>query len=168
MLEQNWLRHPSKARVKFMYKKIACLILLILLVFSAGVFAQKKTVVKSNYAKRKLIGRHMLSLQWISWKQFGRAYVKQRKGVLYLSGKQQLKGSKDYLRINGVITEVNRYNFKFNGKITIRVSHNNGGEPCVREGDMTFAIRKKRKYWRLQEMRNPCEEIVDYVDIYFR
>lgn len=50
----------------------------------------------------------------------------------------------------------------------MQISHINGGEPCVREGEMTFAITRKRKYWRLQEMQNPCDTATDYVDIYFR
>ena len=151
-----------------MLKKITIVLLLVLCFFSFSALSQTTTKVTSSYAKRKLMGRHMLSLQWISWKKFGRAYVTQRKGVLYLKGEQKLRGQTDYLKIDGVITEVNRYNFKFDGKITTKVSHNNGGEPCVREGEMTFVITKKRKYWRLRERENPCESITDYVDIYFR
>ena len=135
---------------------------------SIGAFAQQKTVVNSNYAKRVLLGRHFLSLQWISWEHFGRANVTEKAGLLHLNGSQKGRGNDDYLEIEGVVTEVNRYTFKFDGKIITRVSFNNGGEPCVREGEMTFAITKKRKYWRLREMNNPCEDIVDYVDIYFR
>ncbi len=151
-----------------MFKRIVIIFTLVFAVFSFPVLAQEPTKVKSPYAKRMLMGRHMLSLQWISWKHFGRADVKHSKGVLYLTGEQKGRANDDFLKIDGVITEVNRYNFKFNGKIITKVSHNNGGEPCVREGDMTFAIFKKRKYWRLQEMNNPCERITDYVDIYFR
>ncbi len=151
-----------------MIKKIIISNLLILVAFGFTVFAQPKTTINSQYAKRKLIGRHFLSLQWISWNYLGRAYVRQRKGVLYLKGTQKGRKNDDYLKIDGIITEVNRYNFKFRGKIITHVSYNNEGEPCVREGDMTFLIKGKRKYWRLQEMNNPCEKIVDYIDIYFR
>ncbi len=151
-----------------MMRKVIVSILFILLAFGFTAFAQERTVVKSNYAKKRLLGRHMFSLQWISWKYFGKAYVKQRRGVLYLTGEQKGRGNDDYLKIDGVIAEVNRYNFKFNGKITTRVSHNNNGEPCVREGEMTFAITKRRKYWRLQEMQSPCGTETDYVDIYLR
>jgi len=48
------------------------------------------------------------------------------------------------------------------------VSHINGGEPCLREGEMTFAITGKRRFWRLQQMQNPCNEVVDYIDIFLR
>ena len=32
----------------------------------------------------------------------------------------------------------------------------------------TFAVTKSRPYWRLQDMNNPKDGVVDYVDIYFR
>lgn len=151
-----------------MIKRLIVLSLLILCAFGFTAYAQQKTVINSDYAKRELLGSHLLSLQWISWDYFGRASITDKNGTLYLSGEQKGRGNSDYLKINGVITEVNRYEFKFNGKIITHVSYNNGGEPCIREGEMTFAITGKRKYWRLQEMNDPCEEIVDYVDIYFK
>ncbi len=151
-----------------MFKKTIIVICLILMMCSVAVFSQQRTVIKSSYAKRKLIGNHFLSLQWISQKFYGRAYVRQRKGVLYLKGQQKGRKNADSLTINGVITEVSRYEFKFNGKITTKVSYINNGKTCVREGDMTFKIKGKRKYWRLQEMKNPCDTATDYVDIFFR
>ena len=128
----------------------------------------EKTKINSWYARRKLIGRHFMSLQWISWEYYGRAYVRNRNGVYTLKGSQKSRDSDEFVKIDGVITEINRYNFKFNGKITTKIKHQGGGQECVREGDMTFAITKKRKYWRLQEMKNPCDSSTDYVDIYFR
>ena len=50
----------------------------------------------------------------------------------------------------------------------MKISHINGGKPCAREGAMTFKITGKRRYWRLQEMNNPCDGVTDYVDIFFR
>jgi len=42
------------------------------------------------------------------------------------------------------------------------------GAECKREGRFTFKTKGGRKYWRLQEMDNPCDQATDYVDIYFR
>ena len=151
-----------------MMKKISIISLLILMVSVFTAFGQQKTVVKSNYAKKKLLGRHFVSLQWISQDYLGRVYVKRNKGLYSLKGEQKSRKDDDYLKIEGIITEVNRYNFKFTGTITQQVSYINNGEPCVREGDMTFAITGKRKYWRLQNMKSPCDTTTDYVDIYFR
>lgn len=150
-----------------MFRKINLSILIVS--FSVlSVFAQQKTAVNDAKARNMLLGKHLLSLQWISWDYFGSATVKNENGVYYLKGSQQQRGGTDYLEVDGVITEINANNFKFDGRVTMRISHINGGEPCVREGEMTFAITGKRKYWRLQEMKSPCDVTTDYVDIYFR
>ena len=142
---------------------------ILVLAFSVSTaIAQEKTVVNSQYAKRLLLGRHFVSLQWISWDYLGRANVTDKGGVYYLTGSQSGRDNDDRLSIDGVVTEINRYNFKFSGKITTKVSHIHEGQECVREGDMTFAITGKRRYWRLQEMDNPCDTATDYVDLYFR
>jgi hypothetical protein len=140
-----------------------------LLVFglSLSVFAQK-TVVNDTRAKAMLLGKHKFSLQWISWDYFGAATVTNRGGTLYLKGEQKSRKDDDFLKIDGKITEINAKNFKFDGTIITQVSHINGGEPCTREGEMTFKITGTRKYWRLMEMTNPCDAVTDYVDIFFR
>jgi hypothetical protein len=151
-----------------MLKKIIFTNLLFFVVLSSFGFTQEKTVVNDANAKNMLLGKHRLSLQWISWDYFGTATVTNKNGVLYLKGEQKQRGGKDYLRVDGTITSIDKNEFTFNGVIDMLVSHNNNGEPCKREGEMTFAIKGKRKYWRLQEMDNPCDSITDYVDIFFR
>jgi hypothetical protein len=127
-----------------------------------------KTIIKDATAKTRLLGSHLFSLQWISWDYFGKAVVTEQKGKLVLRGLQRAKDSKDFVKIDGVITEVDTKEFKFNGTIETKVSHNNNGEVCKREGEMTFKITQNRKYWRLQEMQSPCGIETDYVDIFFR
>ena len=151
-----------------MLRKIIYANLLCLICFGFTAFAQEKTVINDAAAKRNLLGKHLFSLQWISWNHFGSATVTERNGVLYLKGSQKGRGNTDFVTIDGTVKEVNAKSFSFDGKIVIRVSHNNNGESCTRTGEMTFAITGKRRYWRLQEMQNPCEDIVDYVDIYLR
>lgn len=148
--------------------KFAAIAALLSLFVAVSAAAQEKTAVNNAYAKRLLLGKHFFSLQWISWDHFGRADVTEKDGLLRIRGEQRSRENDDLLTIDGIITEVNRYNFRFRGTIVTKVSHNNGGEPCVREGDFTFAITGKRKYWRLQEMDSPCEQIVDYIDIFLR
>lgn len=70
-------------------KKIILAGLLIFYAFGFAVFAQEKTVVNDANAKRMLLGRHLLSLQWISWDYFGSATVTNKRGVLYLKGMQK-------------------------------------------------------------------------------
>ena len=147
---------------------IAVAAVLLSLAGTAAANAQEKTTVNSPAARRMLLGKHLFSLQWISWDYFGTANVTDKDGLLYLRGEQKSRDNDDVLSIDGVVTELNRYDFTFRGTIVTKVSHINGGAPCVREGELTFKITGKRKYWRLQQMNSPCEEVVDYVDIFFR
>jgi hypothetical protein len=142
--------------------------LLILAFQSISVFAQDKTIINNQSAKKMLLGKHRFSLQWISWDYFGTATVTDKKGVLYLKGEQKGRDRDDYLTIDGAVTQIDEKEFKFNGKIVTKVSHLNEGKPCPREGEMTFAITKNRRYWRLQDMQNPCDDVLDYVDVFFR
>lgn len=133
-----------------------------------GVFAQAKTDVNDRNAARMLLGKHKVSLQWISWDYFGTATATNKAGVYSLKGEQKGRDNMDFLKVEGLITQINAKEFKFDGTIITQVSHINGGKPCERKGEMTFRITGKRKYWRLMEMDNPCEAVTDYVDIYFR
>lgn len=143
-------------------------VILFILILAAAAFGQQKTVVKDASAARMLAGKHKLSLQWISWDYFGSAVVRKAKGVYSVKGEQKGRGTEDALAIDGFITSISAKEFKFNGTIVTQVSHINGGRPCERQGEMTFRITGKRKYWRLQQIDNPCDAVADYVDIYFR
>ncbi len=137
---------------------------------AATLAAQDRTVVNDRKAATMLLGRHKLSLQWISWDYFGTATVTNRRGLYYLKGEQKGSGSarSDFVRVDGVIISIDAKQFAFDGTITTQISHINGGKPCERAGTMTFRITGIRKYWRLMEMDNPCDTATDYVDIYFR
>ncbi len=151
-----------------MIKRIVLIKFLLLAACAFSAFAQEKTVVNDVKARAMLVGRHKLSLQWISWDYFGTASVTNRNGVLYLTGEQKSRKDSDFVKIDGVIVSIDEKEFVFNGTIVTQISHIANGEPCERTGEMTFRITGRRKYWRLQEMDNPCDGVTDYVDIYFR
>ena len=151
-----------------MLKKVISASLLVLVAFGFSAFAQEKTIVNNAKAKTMLLGRHKVSLQWISWDYFGTANITNKNGVIYLKGEQKQRKGTDYVKIDGVITEIDAKEFKFDGTIITQISHINNGEPCTRMGEMTFRITGKRKYWRMQEIDNPSDTAADYVDIYFR
>jgi hypothetical protein len=113
-----------------------------------------------------LLGEHRLSLQWLSWEKFGTATVVDKDGVLVLKGSQHV--GDEYLTVEGTITSTEPKKFTMHGVIVTKIDSINKGQPCKRTGDMTFAITAARKYWRLQQMDNPCEAVTDYVDIYLR
>ncbi len=128
-----------------------------------------ETLVRDEAALRKLMGDHLFSLQWISWEEFGTATVYEQQDGLHIRARQESPEGDDHVTVDGKITEVAENYFLINGVIETRVSFINNGEPCRREGQFTFGINFNRKYWRLQEMSNPCEggNLVDYIDVFF-
>ncbi|MCS7079028.1 MAG: hypothetical protein NZ585_03125 [Chloracidobacterium sp.] len=153
---------------------VSWLFLASLLVASAGAQAstgRTGTIVNSRTGYAQLIGRHKFQLHWISWgnwQKFGDLTVTNRDGLLVVNGRYSDDQTGDFIEIDGVVTRVEERSFDFEGTIVTRVSHINNGDPCTREGAMTFAIKGKRRYWRLQQMQNPCDAATDYVDIFLR
>ena len=146
------------------------LLVVILSTVAITSFAQQRTDINDAPAARMLLGRHKLSLQWVSWDYFGVATVTNRRGVYSVKGEQKGRGMSkgNSVTIDGVITSIDAKEFAFRGKIVTLVTHINGGKPCERDGEFTFKITGKRRYWRLQQMDSPCDTATDYVDIYFR
>ncbi len=146
----------------------ATLVFLALAMFAASAAAQERTDVNNAAAAKMLLGRHKLSLQWISWDYFGTANVTNTRGVYRVKGEQKGRGNTDFVKIDGVIKSIDEKEFVFEGTIISQISHINGGQLCTRDGEFTFKITGKRKYWRLQQMDNPCDPVTDYVDVYFK
>jgi hypothetical protein len=150
------------------------LMTLLLAVGPVSVFTQTpspstKTIINDQIAAAQLIGKHKFQLHWISWgkwKDLGELLVINRQGTLGFKSRQAKGG--DYVEIEGTVLKVEAKEFSFQGRIVTRVSYKNEGKPCERNGEMTFRITGKRRYWRLQEMQSPCDETTDYVDIFLR
>ena len=150
-------------------------VLFMLLSLSLGVGAQTKRntssrakTTKVSQVERKVLGKHMLALQWISWEDFGTCTItKNNRGQLICKGEQRSKKDGDYLKIDGTITIVNAKHLRFTGTISSLVSYLNNGREFKRKGTFNFVASGKRKYWRLQEMNRANDECVDYVDIFF-
>ena len=123
---------------------------------------QRETFVKN------ILGKHMCSLQWISWKDFGTVTISQDSDkTIHVKGGQKSKTNSDYLDIDGTLTVVNPLNLKFEGEIITCVDYINNGKPVKRKGTYNFTVAGQRRYWRMQEMTNPDDGCCDYVDIYF-
>ena len=129
-----------------------------------------RTQVGNYNTKRKLLGKHMFSLHYISWDYFGQATVTERDGRLYIYGEQRGRGDKknDYVKLSGIVTEVNTNSFKVHGALITKVQNCSNGIECKRKGEMNFETYDGRQYWRMQEMTNPCCSHTDYVDVFFR
>lgn len=137
----------------------------------AGSTTATKATAKSKPATtamdKKLVGKHMLSLQWISWDYFGSVNVTKEADNYYRCVGEQLDRTNvgDYVKLDGYLSAVDDLNLVFNGTIKMKIYHLNGGEEYVREGRFNFKSTQGRKYWRMQEMEGPDGEL-DYVDIY--
>ncbi|MEA2028108.1 MAG: hypothetical protein U9N49_03955 [Campylobacterota bacterium] len=146
-------------------KKLTLFLLFSFLAYAQIEIAAPKSIKNTKY-EQKLLGTHKLSLQWISWDRFGKAKVIKQNDIITITGEQRIKD--EYLQINGTISNIKAKSFVFDGVIITKINFIAKGKECRREGKMEFKITKKRRYWRLQDMQNPCANVVDYVDIFFK
>lgn len=130
--------------------------------------AQAVSSKASKYDKM-LLGKHLFSLQWVSWDYFGDALITKtrQQNVYNVKAEQQDKNNGNFVSMDGVIEVVNAKHLKFKGEIITKVDHINKGKECKRSGNFDFKVKGKRKYWRLQQMDSPCSEVVDYIDIFY-
>ncbi|MBQ0049297.1 MAG: hypothetical protein KBT12_03515 [Bacteroidales bacterium] len=114
-------------------------------------------------------GKHLLSLQWIEGVKYGSCQIKAtgKPGEYLITGTHYNKTKTDWLKIEGKLNVVNAKRLCFNGTIKSRVNYIAGGKEQIRCGTYDFVATGNRKYWRLEQMHNPGEICVDYVDIYF-
>lgn len=145
----------------------------------------RKAVQEAKYEtlsalERKIVGKHMLTLQWISWESYGTVVIKKEAdGTLSCRGEQRARNCRkgveqgnidndDYVMLNGTIDIIDANHLIFNGEIREKVYHINNGEEVLRSGTYNFVTKEKRKYWRMQEIENPIDNCADYIDIYFK
>ncbi len=116
---------------------------------------------------KMLVGKHMLSMQWISWEYFGECYITKVDNNRYRCTGQQLSREQegDYVKIDGFLSADDEFNLTFEGTIKTKVYHINNGQEYVRDGQFHFKSTNGRKYWRLMEM-DGSDGQVDYIDIY--
>lgn len=124
----------------------------------------RRTAIHSGREADMLMGSHGLRLQWIGEDPTGRAVIRDRDGLLVLEGEQSRGG--DTLRMHGVVVEVRDRAFVLEGTVVTEVHHVAGGRPCVRTGEFLFLRREGRPFWRMQDIDNPCADVVDYIDIF--
>lgn len=117
-------------------------------------------------AEEKLRGKHMYSLQWIEGAMGEATVSKESDGSLKIDAYQS--NNKDFTSLRGSIHIIDDKTFTVIGELMTQVSHNANGEICKRLGEFEFKVTQNRKYWRLQQMQNPCDNVLDYVDIYFK
>ncbi|WP_169734339.1 lysozyme inhibitor LprI family protein [Desulfocurvus vexinensis] len=121
------------------------------------------TAVSSQDALRQLLGRHALRLQWLAAVPAGTAEIVERDGALWLSGRQG--DGANMLLVEGQVASVAEDGFVLRGRVVTRVGFLGGGQPCERRGELWFARKAGRPFWRMQSIASPCTGVSDYVDI---
>ena len=140
--------------------------------------AQTENTVGLTTLERKVVGKHLLTLQWISWEYYGSVTIKKEAdGTLSCKGEQLAvnckdaeegcKANGDYVKLDGTIEILDKEHLIFTGQIRQKIYHINNGQEVLRDGTFNFVTKGNRHYWRMQEMTNPTDECVDYIDIYF-
>lgn len=127
------------------------------------------TVKATTKMDKKLVGKHLLSLQWISWDYYGSVNITKVGPNRYRCVGQQLDRDNvgDYLKIDGYLSAIDELNLVFTGEIRTKINYINGGNEYLRSGTFTFKSTQGRRYWRMQEMLG-ADGVTDYVDIYMK
>jgi uncharacterized protein YceK len=148
---------------------IPLLLMTIILLNACGQISNQKESQKTSYPD--LSGKHGLTLQWIDWTNWGEVIFHRIDSNTYHIQGSQI-GNKEgscpdcSVHIDGTIMQINATTLKFQGRIESKVTYNNNGLPCVREGEFDFVATEGKKYWRCHPMEG-CDGSLDYVDIYF-
>jgi hypothetical protein len=131
--------------------------------------ANSQSIKTDDFLEKDLVGEHALTLQWLGWETPGSVEIFKENSLIICQGEQFSKEDlEDFLKIDGRLEIVNDKELIFHGTIITKVNYLNNGNDCVREGVFHFKASGSRKYWRMQEMDSPCDDSVDYVDIYFK
>lgn len=133
--------------------------------FNANAESPSLSAEEITQIENKLVGKHHLSLQWVSWEKLGVVDILRDADGLRVEGSQKLNGN--LVSLFGRIKVVDEKVLLFTGEIVTLVDHINNGKACTRHGTYEFRAKGERQYWRLQQMDNPCDSVTDYIDIHF-
>ncbi|HVO04619.1 MAG TPA: hypothetical protein VMT54_20645 [Candidatus Cybelea sp.] len=142
---------------------------LVALLVLAPALASADPTVSDQAAAKQLLGHHLLTLQWLGFgdlRTAGTADVVAKDGRWHLTGRQEAK--QGVVELDGEVVAIDKSTFVFEGNVMTRVEGNNNDQPCERNGRYTFLKKPGKKYWRLQPIDNPCDQVADYIDIYLR
>lgn len=136
---------------------------LILILSSFGTTAQTEKLIATEDA---LIGEHMFGVQLI-WDGYGTAEIsRNEKGDLIIRGEQYSSNKEEYVLLEGEISVIDERNLTITGHLKLFT------EDCCGplDGEVSYTFRKtgNRKYWRLKERNDLCDQYTCayYLDIF--
>ncbi len=112
-----------------------------------------------------LVGEHVFGTQFI-YDGYGTATVIEEDGKLKIEGSQYSKDKEEYLKIDGILTEVDAKTLRFEGYLELYTKSCCG--VVTHTTTFTFLKSGKRKYWRLQERDALCSPYTCayYIDLF--
>lgn len=132
-------------------------------IFSTSILVGQKDI---KDFEQTLIGEHKFGVQFI-WDAYGTAQItKNEKGQLHIKGAQYSEDKEEYVLLDGIITIIDERNFTIAGNLKLFT------EGCCglldREIDYTFRKFGNRKFWRLKERNELCDQYTCayYLDIF--
>lgn len=131
----------------------------LLLIFIANtICAQTKT-------DSLLIGTKKFGVQFI-YDGYGKLKISKQGKIYSIKGEQYSKLKDEYCIIEGTLEALTPASLKFNGQIKL-LTKDCCGE-VIKNGNFTFVSSGKRKFWRLQERSELCDEYkcCYYLDIF--
>jgi len=138
------------------------------LIFCAACFAAWSKKDAGSFVTEKqnsLVGDHMFGVQFI-WDGYGTAVISEENGELKIKGEQYSNDKEEYVLLDGTITIIDERNFKIKGHLKLFTKGCCG--LLDREIDYTFRKTGKRKYYRLKERQELCDQYTCayYMDIF--
>ncbi len=116
--------------------------------------------------EESLIGEHQFGVQFI-WDGYGIAQItRDEEGNLRIKGEQYSNTKEEYVLLDGIISVIDARNFNIKGSLKLFTSGCCG--LLDREIDYTFRKTGNRKYWRLKERNDLCDQYTCayYLDIF--
>jgi len=138
--------------------------LLLILFFSCLELSAQNA--KQVAAENTLLGEHMFGVQFI-WDGYGSALIsRNEEGDLLIKGEQYSSNREEYVLLEGKVNVIDARNFTISGHLKLFT------EGCcgLLDRDITYTFRKtgSRKYWRLKERNDLCDQYTCayYMDIF--
>lgn len=116
--------------------------------------------------KSKLCGKHKLRLQWLE-PTMGTITISDEMTDNGYYGEGRIVGNNGCFIMKGYFNIQDANNITFEGTTEQSISYIADGEVGYRNGMYHLKSYNGRKYWRMQEMDDPVDDCVDYIDIFF-
>jgi hypothetical protein len=121
-------------------------------------------ILRKKIAK-SLLGRKKFGVQFI-YDGYGTAEIKDLGGALTFKGSQFSKNREEFTRMEGTLIAISDSEILFNG--TLEIFTNDCCGPIAKTGIFTFRKTGTRKYWRLKDFNDLCDQYTCayYLDIF--